>query len=84
MLRSKGGTVVNSAGAAVLRKRFQQEVDNARNMIDFIQEHRWVTRGDGDTRSDDEIIQSQVDWHLRLIASYSSFIDALDTRESGR
>jgi hypothetical protein len=72
---------MNSSGAQILRDRFQREVDNARSMVEFIQTYRWVTRGDGDNRSDDEIIESQVEWHLRLIANYSNFIAALDASE---
>ncbi|WP_144353228.1 hypothetical protein [Sinorhizobium americanum] len=66
-----------------MRDYYAVNVKYAEEMIEFLKEYRWVSRAPDDQRSDDEVIQEQVEMHLRLIENYSRSIAMLEARIRG-
>ncbi|MGR9076246.1 hypothetical protein [Rhizobium leguminosarum] len=63
-----------------MRERYEAEIRHAEEMIAYIDEYRFVIRDIDDTRPDQELIDEQKQLHLRLIGSYSTYLEALEKR----
>ncbi|QGJ73800.1 hypothetical protein [Sinorhizobium meliloti] len=71
---------MNQKALEQMRDFYAVNIKYAEDMIEFLKKYRWVSKALDDQRSDDEVINEQVEMHRRLIDNYSRSISMLETR----
>ena len=65
-----------------MRERFKAAIRHAEGMIQLIDEYRFAFKDVNDTRSDKEVMDEQKQMRMRMIESYTAYLDTLDGRDT--
>lgn len=69
-----------TAALKTMRARLTKEIENAEEMIAFIDEYKMVFIEAGDTRTEDERIEGSKATYQRLIDNYTRYIAVIDKK----